>query len=195
MAAFKYPNTPHRRKHGPGGWRYERCRPWLRDEFSFRRVYCLRRERWLGSRRGTFEIDHGIPQVDRPGLRDEYGNLFYACASCNRLKQQHIVLDPCATALADHVEVELDGRIRFLTPDGQRFVRLLGLDDPSLQEFRRRLMETINASQEEFRRWMSYPEDLPDLTEPPQPPFNSRPDGVSQSCHARKQRGDLDEVY
>ena len=47
MAAFVYPEVPHSRRHGPKG--YADCyqyHPWLRDEFSFRCVYCLSRERW-----------------------------------------------------------------------------------------------------------------------------------------------------
>ena len=43
---FEYPSSPHRRRHGPLGYAdYASFRPWLRDEFSFRCVYCLLRER------------------------------------------------------------------------------------------------------------------------------------------------------
>ncbi len=42
---FRYPDGPHQRRHGPRGYAsYESYRPWLRDEFAFRCVYCLTRE-------------------------------------------------------------------------------------------------------------------------------------------------------
>ena len=46
MPAYRYPNQTHRRKHGPQGYRAAaEYREWLRDEFLFRCVYCLERER------------------------------------------------------------------------------------------------------------------------------------------------------
>ena len=45
-----------------------------------------------------------------------------------------------------------------------------------------------------FRRFMQYPDDLPDLSRL-EPVGNSRPDGVEQSCHARRRRGELPEIY
>jgi hypothetical protein len=45
--AFIYPHHPHVRRHSPRGYRdYRSYKPWLRDEFDFRCVYCLWRERW-----------------------------------------------------------------------------------------------------------------------------------------------------
>ena len=42
---FVYPASPHVRRHGPMGYAdHASFRPWLRDEFAFRCVYCLRRE-------------------------------------------------------------------------------------------------------------------------------------------------------
>ena len=39
---FDYPAPQEKRRHGPSGYRnYESYRPWLRDEFDFRCVYCL----------------------------------------------------------------------------------------------------------------------------------------------------------
>ena len=44
---FVYPSTPHQRRHGPRGYAdYGTYRPWLRDEFCFRCVFCLLREQW-----------------------------------------------------------------------------------------------------------------------------------------------------
>ena len=44
---FSYPAAAHVRRHGPQGYAdYPSYLPWLRDEFSFRCVYCLLREQW-----------------------------------------------------------------------------------------------------------------------------------------------------
>ena len=62
MGPFEYPTEPHRRRHGPRGYAAaESFRPWLRDEFSFRCVYCLRRETWT-IRKGEFVIEHFVAQ-------------------------------------------------------------------------------------------------------------------------------------
>jgi len=45
--ALQYPRHLHIRRHSPRGYRtYRAYKPWLRDEFAFRCVYCLWRERW-----------------------------------------------------------------------------------------------------------------------------------------------------
>ena len=60
-APFNYPALAHRQRHGPLGYAdYESYRPWLRDEFAFRCVYCLFRETW-GKLRGAFNLDHFQP--------------------------------------------------------------------------------------------------------------------------------------
>ncbi len=39
---FAYASTDHQRRHGPRGYTsYRAYKPWLRDEFAFRCVYCL----------------------------------------------------------------------------------------------------------------------------------------------------------
>src|SRR6266702_8310460 len=58
---FIYPSATHVRRHGPAGYAdHAGYRPWLRDEFSFRCVYCLLREQW-GQMRGGHAIDHFLP--------------------------------------------------------------------------------------------------------------------------------------
>ena len=75
MTPFDYPAGPHRRRHGPKGYAApESFRPWLRDEFAFRCVYCLRRERWEPGL-SAFEIDHWKPAAQHPSLALDYDNL------------------------------------------------------------------------------------------------------------------------
>ncbi len=78
--------APHTRKHGPYGYAtYSAYRPWLRDEFTFRYVYCLAREQW-GRVSGEFGVDHFTPQAKSPDQALDYANLLYCCQSCNALK-------------------------------------------------------------------------------------------------------------
>ena len=97
---FDYPTMPYVRRHGPSGYqRAEGYRPWLRDEFAFRCVYCLTREVW-GPFRGQFAIDHFLPVALRPDLALEYDNLLYSCTACNAVKNDRIVPDPTQVFLA-----------------------------------------------------------------------------------------------
>ena len=80
---FTYPTTRHIRRHGPHGYKnYESYRDWLRDEFSFRCVFCLRREQW-SPMAGNWDIDHFTPQDRYPQGRLDYENLLYICHTCN----------------------------------------------------------------------------------------------------------------
>ena len=75
---FVYPSTTHHRRHEPFGYEsYPSYKPWLRDEFTFRCVYCLTREAWA---RGltTFNLYHFLPVAHNPDLAVDYGNLLYA---------------------------------------------------------------------------------------------------------------------
>jgi hypothetical protein len=92
---FTYPAAPHVRRHGPQGYAdHASYRPWLRDEFTFRCVYCLLREQW-GRVSATFDIDHFLPVAHHPELAATYDNLLYSCATCNVGKGAQRLPDPC----------------------------------------------------------------------------------------------------
>src|SRR5205809_7296187 len=81
-APFTYPDSVHRRRHGPRGYAsYESYRPWLRDEFAFRCVYCLTREAW-GPFTGVYALDDFVAPASRPEWRVRYDNLLDSCVSC-----------------------------------------------------------------------------------------------------------------
>lgn len=87
MEPFDYPLASHQRRHGPRGYSQpESYQPWLRDEFSFRCVYCLIREQW-GRVTGEFDVEHFRPQAINPELATVYDNLLYACGRCNGAKR------------------------------------------------------------------------------------------------------------
>src|SRR4051812_5177730 len=102
---FRYPTTIHIRKHGPVGYtKYSHFRPWLRDEFDFRCVYCLRRETWAFFL-NDFELDHFVPRADDKTLELRYDNLVYACHNCNKRKSIKSVIDPEKIPLGNCVRV------------------------------------------------------------------------------------------
>ncbi len=199
MTAFRYPFQPHVRRHGPRGYAdVESYRPWLRDEFAFRCVYCLFREQW-GRVVGTFDIDHFLPVTFHPEQERTYDNLLYACASCNAVKGKRNVPDATAVLLDPGVRVTEDGVIHADTPEAARLIERLGLDSPQSTEFRL-LWIGIVALAERFdpslyRRLMGFPNDLPDLHRLHPPGGNTRPEGVATSSFAKRRDGTLLATY
>ena len=197
MQPYQYPDSEHVRLHGPAGYTtYESYREWLRDEFLFRCVYCLHREKW-GRRRGVWHIDHWLSQKEFPGQVVEYDNLVYACASCNFAKGKRDVPSPCSCLLHEAVEVFEDGRIEGRTPEAQQTIRVLGLDSPEDKEYRSQLIGIYRLKDygyEQFLTWMGYPTDLPDLAKKNER-SNTRPEGIEESCLALRTRNELPDYY
>jgi hypothetical protein len=198
IRAFQYPPQSLVRRHGPKGYTdYRSFRPWLRDEFSFRCVYCLIREQW-GRVTGEFDLDHFVPQNRNPDQTADYDNLFYACRTCNLRKGARQVPDPGATLTDGSVRVYPDGTLVGLTDNAEKVIRVLCLNSPALIRWRRtwiRIIQLVEVHEPElFRDLMRYPDDLPDLkrcrvTE------NTRPKGIEGSYFARRMRGELPDVY
>ncbi len=196
---FDYPKHPHRRKHGPIGYKnYEQYRPWLRDDFCFRCVYCLRREQW-GLVTGNWDIDHFQPQSLAPEKALDYENLLYACRTCNLNKSADLVCNPCQVALGDLVAVDTEGVIRSLNDEGEFLIQALNLNNKDYRRFRRQWLSILSAVKQQnpslFIELMSYPDELPNLIPLKPPSGNSRPEGVTDSYFARREKGELPEVY
>ncbi len=196
---FSYPMNRHTRRHGPAGYSsYASYRPWLRDEFLFRCVYCLKREQWDIVIKGKYHIDHYRPQVHNPGDVLQYENLLYACATCNLAKGKELIPNPCHYMLANSVIIFEDGRIKGTTSEAKRVIKVLGLDDTEYCEFRRLTIDTIALARQMkpdlFRRYMQYPDELPNLADL-RPPDNIRPEGVQESYYAQRERRQLPAVY
>ena len=195
---FAYPKTPHVRRHGPYGYKeYESYRDWLRDEFSFRCVFCLSREQW-GLVRGMWDIDHFAPQHNHPQRKLDYENLLYACHTCNSTKSDQIVPDPCEIAFGECIEVHEDGTISALNENGESLIDRLRLDNEDYTRARRLIITTLRSlarhDKQTYVLWMRYPKESPDLSRL-KPPGNSKPEGISDSCYARRMRGELPEIY
>jgi hypothetical protein len=177
---------------------YESYRPWLRDEFSFRCVYCLTRESWTRFS-GAYAIDHFQPVVSHPNVTAEYENLLYACIPCNLIKADSETPDPLLTLLESAVEISKDGVIRASTSEAARLIELLGLDGTRMTEFRELWMGIIGLAArfdpDLYRRLMGYPSNLPDLSTLHPPAGNARPEGVANSHLQRQRAGTLPDTY
>lgn len=196
---FLYPARAATRRHGPQGYSsYESYRPWLRDEFAFRCVYCLMREQW-GRLTGDFHLDHYSPQVLDVRQAAVYDNLLYSCATCNLAKGSQRIPDPTTALTAARVHVDDDGGVIGLTDEAQRIIRVLDLNDDEHCQWRRLWMRIIDLAQRFDRplhqRLMGYPDDLPDLSHLRPPQGNTRPEGVEQSCFELRKRGTLGDTY
>lgn len=202
---FAYPPETHRRRHGPAGYtNYQAYKPWLRDEFGFRCVYCLFREAWYPDRQASFSVDHIEPQVWAPDRICDYANMVYACTKCNSAKQDVEVLDPTESPLGAHLGIRGDGSIEALTAEGQYLIEQLGLARESLVRTRRYYLDLIALKQEHpddarvqslFMQSFGYPDDLPDLTKLRPPGGNSRKGSELICFHRRRAESTLPAYF
>lgn len=195
---FDYPPPESERTHGPAGYStYESFRPWLRDEFVFRCVYCLKRETW-GQVTGEFEIDHFEAQSIRPQRRLDYQNLIYACRRCNAVKLDQRVADPWSLLRSPDLRVLSDGSVDSKQPEVNRLILQLDLNSPRLKEWRIMFMRIVELAAKYdpalYARLAGFPEELPDLSKL-RPPRNDRKDSVVKSWFARRERGELPPEY
>jgi hypothetical protein len=201
MQVFEYPKEPHVRRHGPAGYKdYGSYRDWLRDEFFFRCVFCLHRERWYG-RPGTFDVEHFIPVAIDDAGECEYTNLLYACRTCNAAKSDALsVPDPCQIAFGNCLRVKTDGEVEPLNDHGRVLCDLLRMNSPWNLNPRRRWMQNLTALELShpvlYREYMAFPDDLPDLRYPAKMvPQNSKPQGAENCSFALRERGELPQTY
>lgn len=201
MQGFEYPSTRHIRRHGPIGYsNYESYRDWLRDEFEFRCVYCLQREKWC-NRVTTFHIDHSVPVISCPSRKCDYTNLLYSCSTCNSAKKDILGLaDPCSIPFSQCLQVLSNGEVEALSIEGERLLEVLRLNNKSNVSCRSRWIRTLIALQLKepslYQEYMGYPDDLPDLRPPRKcPPNNSFPEGALNCFFAQRERGDLPTIY
>ncbi|HWA25796.1 MAG TPA: HNH endonuclease [Lacunisphaera sp.] len=182
---FCYPVKPHVRKHGPTGYKHwDGYRDWLRDEFDFQCVFCLRREVW-DERRAVFAVEHLIPRKCASDRALDYNNLVYACGSCNSAKSANIAPDPCTHAYGDLVVVETNGKIRALNAEGKRLIRTTRLDDEKTTRWREMKIGILRALAKHdparYRAMLDFPPNLPDLTKLIPPGGNAKPGSEKNS--------------
>jgi HNH endonuclease len=195
---FDYPEPQEQRRHGPAGYSaYESYRPWLRDEFDFRCVYCLKRETW-GQVTSEFELDHFKPQSLNPTLSTGYLNLVYACRRCNAVKGDQTVADPFRLLRTTLATALPDGSLRPRDRDTQRLILQLDLNSPRLKSWRVVWMRILDLAKKHdtglYFKLAGFPEDLPNLGRM-RPPSNTRKEGLEQCWFARRVRSSLPAEY
>lgn len=205
LEVFAPPDALNERRHGPRGYvDDEHYKPWLRDEFTYRCLYCGCREVWFPDGDRSFSVEHVQPtsSLTPVGLTD-YDTLVYTCCQCNAARGAILLpLDPTA-GMRQHLAVSADGTIRGLTPAGEDFIRICRLERPNLVAFRRLILDVLRLLGRKRdreaaalrRRYLGYPANLPDLSVLKPPGGNARPGGIARSAFARRKRGDLPEVY
>ena len=199
MPAFDYPAAPLLRRHGPSGYEsYESYRDWLRDEFSFRCVYCLYREMWGRGRYG-FAFDHFVPQVVDAAAALSYENLVYSCSMCNRLKSGRGFLPQLETvAYGDCLHVDAAGKITAKNDAGKRLILIFRLDNSEHTGARARMIRVLAALSVQdptlYKQMLGFPEVLPNLRLK-QATNNTKPEGIEQSWFEKRVRGELPETY
>lgn len=195
---FRYPKSPHNRKHGPQGYSsYSQYRPWLRDEFDFRCVYCLKREQWC-FQLNDFELDHEVAQSIAPALCREYTNLVYACHNCNHRKGNKTLPSSSYAGYGACMEVLINGEIIAHNEDGVRLIDELALDGEKITAMRHLIINSIRSHHKHdwklFLMWMGFPKNLPDLKAVnPQPKNNLLPEGIEKSWYYCKKLPDYYE--
>ena len=202
---FEYPPTTHQRRHGPQGYNDPKSfKPWLRDEFAFRCVYCLWRETWCVDGDGRFSVEHLKSQSRHPDLIREYDNLAYACCGCNSAKQDReapVTVD--YAPLAAHLKVQPDGRVAAKTAEGEQLIELCLLNRPAMVNARQtvsQLWELLNVTStpeanDLKHRLFGFPTDLPNLARLHPPGGNTKPAGIASSHFERRQRGELPHLW
>ncbi len=166
---------------------------------------CLERERWDRSGHAAFGVEHVKPKgtAEFEGLICDYGNLVYACNRCNSWKRDVILVDPCSAALAIHLRMDADGTMTGLTPDGERLISTLGLNDARPRQVRQRSMRVLRLYQVKpddpdiramYLDFFSYPDEIPDL-DSLRPESNSRQDGLAEAYFRQRTEGRLAETY
>jgi hypothetical protein len=206
IEVFRYSSTPHGRRHGPAGYSsYKRFKPWLRDDFTFRCIYCLFREKWYPDGAAAFGVDHHIPQSKAPSLALVYDNLFYTCQRCNSLKQDHeFFVNPSVEAIGSHMHVLPTGEVEALTKYGNILIDFLQLNDEERVRWRQHLLRLANAVNagmiepqqlaDEIAAQFKFPDNLPDLRAL-HPPNNSLPAGAESCYYVQRENGVLPSDY
>jgi hypothetical protein len=134
---FAYPKTRHTRRLSPGPFStHQSYKPYLRDEFEKKCVYC--RMPVTMKDEALFGADHYRPQIRFPGLAATYTNLFYCCNPCNSRKgdywpskrraKTHFFPNPCDHEMFQHLRF-VGTRVEVKSQAGQTAFDLLDLNE------------------------------------------------------------------
>jgi len=152
---FAYPKSRHRRKLSPPAYStYKPYKPYLREEFGSRCVYCCLPDGLKGP--DAFGVDHYRPRKRFPALATTYSNLFYCCNCCNsrksqfwpsaeQLRNQEFVPNPCDHVMFQHLQYK-GPIIDLKSPAGRQAEKVLDFNDRASVEYRQFVLDLIAAS-------------------------------------------------
>jgi hypothetical protein len=149
---FSYPKSRHTRRLRPGPFTtYQEYKPFLREEFEKKCVYCRMPDTMKDYE--MYGVDHYRPKSLFTKLLTTYSNLFYCCNPCNRRKLEywptrgrlktHFIPNPCDHEMFTHLRFVGD-KVQARTPAGEVAYDLLDLDDPKVVEYRRFILDLLN---------------------------------------------------
>ncbi len=98
-----------------------------------------------------------------------------------------------------NVQVSEEGRLHTDNADAACLIEILDLNSDEAVKFRMTWIGIIalarTGNPDLHRKLLGYPDDLPDLQQLQPPGGNTRPEGVTESCHTLRTRGKLPEAY
>jgi hypothetical protein len=150
---FVFPKACHVRRNRPGPFpTYQQYKPFLRDEFEKRCVYCRMPDTIKGHE--SYGTDHYRPKSLFPQFATTYSNLFYCCNPCNSRKghywppkgrvRTHFIPNPCDHEVFKHLRF-VEEHVEAKTVSGEVARDLLDLNDPEVVAFRRFILDTIKT--------------------------------------------------
>lgn len=100
---------------------------------------------------------------------------------------------------SERIVTRADGTVLGRDAEAIRLIQVLDLNSPRLIEWRTlwmRIIELAAAHNPELHRELvGFPQDMPQLDRLRPPGGNDRPDGIAESWHMRKARGELPPQY
>ena len=110
---------------------------------------------------------------------------------------------PCSVAFGTHIYVTADGQIEGLSAVGKAHIALLKLDSDELTRYRKQIIETIALIEHRtdtdaltlLRRWVGFPDDLPNLSAKWPPGGNTFPQAAQTCYFQQRQSGNLPDCY
>lgn len=152
MNPFIYPKSRYIRRLTPRNYTaYTSYKPFLRDEFERKCVYCRMPDTMRGQ--DNFGTDHYRPKKRFPHLATTYSNLFYCCNACNSRKGNYwpaaqdassrFVPNPCDHEMFSHLRFKL-ATVEVRTAAGTFTQELLDLNDPETVNYREFVLEAID---------------------------------------------------
>ena len=163
MSVCSYPLSPHQRKHGPQGYKsYRSYKPWLRDEFTFKCVYCLVRCNFCNSNKRFLSLIDPCQE---------------ALGSHLKVREDGRI-EPI-TLMGRKILSLLQLNDEYYVKFRKRIIKTRKLLDENPEKFK----EPGEAGDllREYLDLLRYPKNLPDLSAVNPPGGNSRKDGV-ETC-------------